>query len=204
MPNEARASLTMRTRVFLVLIATLSVVLGLVATGPGANATEPSGIAFEMPDGTLANTSDFTEADFQAAIQGLLASDIPRSESTTPEGDIVTFHIAVDPSAVPGGVFDLTVLKPAPVLVTPMLGGGSDAGGVYILLNNFDQQLVLGGASAAVGIALCAIPAVGWVGCGAITAALVVAFTWLSNYATCPGNLKVYVFPGPRIYGCVA
>lgn len=40
------------------------------------------------------------------------------------------------------------------------------------------------------------------VSCAAITAAIVVAATWLAVHGTCPGNLKAYIFI-PERNSCV-
>lgn len=125
-----------------------------------------------------------------------------RTVEDTPSERLYTFHIPIEDRAIPQGEFNLTIAAPVGGGANARLGAGSDSAGVYVLLNNFDQNLIISGAGAAVTAALCAIPAIGWVSCAAITAAIVVAATWLAVHGTCPVNLKAYIFI-PERNGCV-
>lgn len=70
-------------------------------------------------------------------------------------------------------------------VAVPMIGGGIEGNGVYITLNSTDQAALTNGGAAAIGAALCAIPAVGWAGCGVIAVVLAVATTYVNAYGLC-------------------
>ena len=163
---------------------------------PPASATEGAAdtSAVVLPDGTTVDPSTVTEEQWADAVDDLIASDVPRTVTEKATVTEYVFHIAVDSAAVPKGTFDLGIAVPKEGVIVPMIGAGSDGRGPYVLLNNFDQNVVLSGAGAAVTAALCAIPAIGWVSCAVITAAMVVVGVWLSQNGTCPQNLKIYLF----------
>lgn len=121
-------------------------------------------------------------------------SRLPRTERSV-GGHIHRTYI-ID---VQGQHFELTVSDPifrtATFAVTPMLGGGSNSHGVYISFNQYDQSVLIGGSYGLINAALCAIPAIGWVGCAAITAALVFVASYVSTHGACSGNkvMRVYI-----------
>lgn len=146
-----------------------------------------------LPDGSTVDPSTLTEEDWQTAVDQLVSSDLQRTVTESAAETTYVFDVPVDGSST----FQLTVSVPKEGPLRPRLGGGTDDRGLYILLNNFDQNMVVGGGAAAVSAALCAIPAVGWVGCAAITVAVVAANVWISQNGLCPQNLKMYIVSGP-------
>lgn len=184
-----------RTRrdTFTALIATLAVAIAAVGFSAPASASTSFADSITMPDGSSFDTSSLTEEDWKSAVDELIASDVPRTSEETFSETRYTFEVPVDAVAVDGGLFEFTVAVPKDGLVTPYLGGGSDSYGPYVLLNNFDQNAIINGGAAAVTAGLCAIPGTGWISCAAITAAVVVAGTWLAVNGTCPQNLKAYI-----------
>lgn len=76
------------------------------------------------------------------------------------------------------------------------LGGGSDSRGWYVSFNRFDQQQLLGVGGGALALAICAIPAVGWLACGVAAILVGVATSYVIEYGRCPTSrpsLRVYV-----------
>lgn len=187
----------------LALLAAFIMAVAMVGAAGPATAASQQENSITMPDGSTVDASALTEEDWNKAVDELIASDIPRTVEDTHSETVYTFHVPVDDPSVPGGVFDFTVAAQKDGVFTPQIGGGSDSIGAYILLNSFDQNLILSGASSVVTAALCAIPAIGWVSCAAITAAVTVAATWIGVHGLCPGQLKAYIFV-PERNRCVA
>ncbi|TQO18880.1 hypothetical protein FB472_0408 [Rhodoglobus vestalii] len=182
-------------------LAVLLMIVGLLAYAPAAAANEAKPTSI-----TLSNISDLagvTEEQWDQAVADLIGSEVPRTVNETIAATDYTFHIAVDDPAVPSGEFDFSVAVPKVGVITPSLGAGSDARGPYILLNNFDQQVLVGGGSAAITAALCAIPAIGWISCTVITAVIVVAAAWITTYGVFPQNMKSYLFQQYARHSCV-
>lgn len=184
-----------RRNTFAGLAATLTVAIAALGfSAPAMAAPSPAPAeSITMPDGSTFDSSTLTEEDWNTAVDELIASDAPRTTEETFSETLYTFEIPVESATAPDGTFEFTVAVPKDDVVTPRLGGGSDSYGPYILLNEFDQNLLIGGGGAAITAGLCAIPAIGWISCAAITAAVVVAATWLSVNGTCPQNFKAYI-----------
>lgn len=172
--------------------------VAMIGVASPATAASEQENPITMPNRSAVDAYTLTEEDWNKAVEELIASDIPRTVEDTPSEAVYTFHVPVADPSVPGGVFDLTIAAPKDGAITPQIGGGSDSIGVYILLNPFDQNLIISGGAYAVGAALCAIPAIGWVSCLAIQAAVTVAATWIGVHGTCPQNLKAYIFVPER------
>lgn len=64
-------------------------------------------------------------------------------------------------------------------------------------LNKTDQEALTNGSSAALGVAICALPAVGQVACGFVIAALAIAATYVSNNGVCANKLQLTLGPVP-------
>lgn len=172
-------------------------VLGVAAP---ANATsggqEMSSVT--LPGGGTFDLADITPENWDQAVEELIASDLNRVVDESSASTKYTFEVPIDDPSVPGGIFSFTVVVPKKDAITPRLGGGVDTVGVYVLLNAFDQNMLIGGGGAAVTAALCAIPGLGWIGCGAITIAVIAAAAWVSTHGMCPKTLKAYVFVPER------
>jgi hypothetical protein len=70
-----------------------------------------------------------------------------------------------------------------------------------ITLNHTDEIVLAAGFGTFLAMALCRIPVIGWVGCGAITGAMAAAAAWIGVRGVCrywPNyQLQVEVFPNP-------
>lgn len=190
-----------RRNVIVALAAAIALVLSFLVFDSRAEAVDVRPSAGSELLEAAPGGASISPEEWNLAVTQLLASDVPRTVESSPAGREYTFHVPVSDPAVPSGTFDLGIFVPAKQHVRPNLGGGWDNAGPYILLNNFDQQLIVGGGGAVITAALCAIPAIGTVSCIAIAAAVIAAGTWIANYGVCPRNLKSYVF-GPR-FSCV-
>lgn len=142
-----------------------------------------------------------TPEQWEAGIQELIDSEMPRTVNPTSEGTSYTFHIPIDDPNVAAKSFDFTVVVPklqASGELAPMVGGGVDVIGPYLTLSLFEQNLLLSGAASAVAAAACLLPFVGWIGCVAIHAAVIAAAAWISTHGLCPSRLKAYIFTPER------
>ena len=85
------------------------------------------------------------------------------------------------------------------------LGAGWDGWrGPYISFNRVDQSALLAGGVAALSVAVCAIPGVGWASCAALVGIVTIAAYYVNEYGRCSTskpNLRVYL-SGRR--GCYA
>ncbi|WJS90900.1 MULTISPECIES: hypothetical protein [Microbacterium] len=164
------------------------------ATAASPSEIEPSPATLTRSGGTVLESVGATRAEWEAEIESLVASDLPR---TVTEQDGVTrysFELTPQGEGVPTGyTMDYTVELHDDGAIVPMLAGGSNQHGPYLDLNQFDQDLVISGGAAAIGLAACAIPAVGWVSCAAITAALTIAAVALAHNGKCKGEFRIYL-----------
>ncbi|MCY1718630.1 hypothetical protein OVA26_16960 [Microbacterium sp. SL62] len=143
---------------------------------------------------TVLESVGATQAEWEAEVEALVASDLPRT--VTEENGVTRYSFELTPEGegVPAGyVMDYTVEVHDDGAIVPMLAGGSNQHGPYLDLNQFDQDLVISGGAAAIGLAACAIPAVGWVSCAAITAALTIAAVALAHNGKCKGEFRIYL-----------
>jgi hypothetical protein len=131
-------------------------------------------------------------ATVAAAYQELIASSFPRTTSLEAGVQVQTFTL-------PNGFQYSFSLHPKIIgtqTVHPNLGGGWDNYGLYVSFNRFDQGAIATGGGAAIAIAICAIPGVGWAAC-AVAAGLVGAATYyIAAYGMCPAKtpiLRVHV-----------
>ncbi|WGD37429.1 hypothetical protein [Lysinibacter sp. HNR] len=148
----------------------------------------------------ISNT-EISPTDWQVAIDGLISSNLSRTAKTLPTVIEYTFQVPVE-----GRTVAFTVGTPRDGLIAPRLGVGEDKNGPYILFNQTDQDFIAAGTFWVVGAALCAIPAVGWVGCTALTALLAAVGVFLANTGKCKNNkqLKSYIFnPTVGRFSCV-
>lgn len=210
MINRTNHLWTQARTAMLAVVAVIALAAGTLSGGVAVQASEELRPQQEV----VASAPAFTEADWEVAVQELIASDVPRTAAETFRETRYVFHVPVP--EWPTGVFDMTITVPKEGmmettvprkgLMTPLLGAGSDSGGPYYLLNNFDQNMLIGGGGAVLTAALCAIPGFGWVGCVIISAAVIAGGVWLSMNGVCTNGrqLKTYLFKqGAGKYTCV-
>ncbi len=73
---------------------------------------------------------------------------------------------------------------------------GFENGGLYLQLNQLDQDLVLAGASAWIGTSICLIPAVGLVACISAQALTGLAIAFLAHHGKCKDGREVRILAG--------
>lgn len=181
--------------------AVLSLGLGMCGVTAAASAVEPPLTHQTVSGAAAGETAAQSTPQLRAALESVAQSDAPREVRETDAGveHIFTVPLGADREGEAGTV-DVTVVMPN----ESRLGADSDRHGPYYLLNHFDQQVIANGAAAVVAASLCAIPAVGTIGCVAIQAALAAASAWISNNGLCPENLKGYFFNNGIRPSCVA
>ena len=64
-------------------------------------------------------------------------------------------------------------------------------------LNKTDQEALTNGSSAALGVAICLLPAVGQVACGFVATALAIGATYVSHNGLCANKLQLTLGPVP-------
>ncbi|WP_217990682.1 hypothetical protein [Curtobacterium sp. 314Chir4.1] len=141
--------------------------------------------ATALPAADAASASrQLSEIDIDQALAELRAAGLVTSERPERDGS----RIQVDLGE--GLSFELFAGSRA-----GRLGGGYDAGGSYVLFNQFDQAMLYNGTGFLLGAAICAIPAIGQVACLAVQAIIAVASAAVAaQKGTCKNNkqLKVY------------
>lgn len=194
--NKRHRSIHLMSGALLLVVAmVLSLFLG--AEPAGATTAER-----QQTDGSLdPETLGISIEEWEAGVQELIASEMPRTEQPLNDGTRYTFHVPINDHSAEVEQFDFTVEVTegqGNEEITPLVGAGSDTIGAYLTLSVFEQNLILGGGGAALTAAACAIPGVGWISCGVITAALVAAGAYISTYGVCSGTLKAYIFVPER------
>lgn len=150
----------------------------------------PAHAASASTDGATGSS----EAGVEATKTELLSSSLPRTTTVVPGAVVDTFELR-------GGT-SISVSQPVEGKGARLGGGVSPS--VYITLNRADQTALRNGAAAAVGAALCAIPAVGWMVCAGIMGTLAIAMTYIGKHGLCATSkpqLKIFVKTG--VFGCV-
>lgn len=113
------------------------------------------------------------------AFDELYESEIPR---TINDDGTVTFDL--------DGVL-LNLVNP--YVPVPYVSAGRESGGFWIELTPKEQDLIIAGSGAAVGAAICAIPAVGWAACSVIGIVLAGATVILSHEGRkCSGRIRMH------------
>jgi hypothetical protein len=177
----ARAALT---ALFVVVLLTVSMAFN---GGPANAASSPSPTVVKSTVSPLAAPPSVTPAQIAAAYAEIKASTVPRTTSVV--GGITTEIFTLSNGT------KLEFTAPAVGGIHPNLSVGSNSHGLYIELNRVDQGAIATGGAAAVGIAICAIPAVGWVLCAVVAAILAIAAFYIASYGVCPSskpNLRVF------------
>lgn len=162
------------------------VILGIVAAvalgGAPAHAA-PTG-ASSLAE-LEASPLPMTEADLAAFVRGIGDSgavveveESNATRSTTYDLAGITVKVVEEAVSVPGD--DVSVQFDIDTRFLPRF--------VFVYLSRADQQALASGGTSALNVALCAIPAVGWVSCGAITAAVQGAAEYLKAHGLCQKN----------------
>jgi len=174
------------------LVASFLTATPATAASPAENAS--SSTTPSLSGETVLESVGATQAEWEAEVEALVASDLPRTMTEENGVTRYSFELTPEGEGVPAGyVMDYAVEVHDDGAIVPMLAGGSNQHGPYLDLNQFDQDLVISGGAAAIGLAACAIPAVGWVSCAAITAALTVAAVALAHNGKCKGEFRIYL-----------
>lgn len=88
--------------------------------------------------------------------------------------------------------------------ITPQFSvGGCGWFNVCIYLNRTDQGALAAGAAAFLAVAICVIPAVGWIGCAAVAAALAIAQHYIATNGFCRRTLQIGLLPPGRDLKCI-
>lgn len=173
--------LTSTLKSLLVVAISAGLIGGATALPAQANQSDVGmTVSDESPALSAIDTSILTPENINTTIKDLRKADIPAVENpdgsttfTLPEGLELTLSTS-----------EIKNVK-GKKIANPALGGGTESGGVYITLNATDQEALLNGSSVLVTAALCAIPAVGWISCGVIGAAVAIAWTYLNAHGIC-------------------
>lgn len=73
---------------------------------------------------------------------------------------------------------------------------------VCIRLDRTDQAVLAAGGAAWLAVAICAVPAVGWISCATVTAALTIAAGYIAVNGLCRSTLQVGLLPPGRDFAC--
>ena len=126
---------------------------------------------------------------------------------TTDAGGVLTKRYEIDEPGAPRFVIETTEQGTIPPgTVTPYFRVGV-GNGIYVYLNNAEQQAVLTGGVNALATAICAVPAVGQAACAATIGALNAAAAYINaRGAFCPNELEInylrWLNPAPH-FKCV-
>lgn len=188
----------MRYRILVRSLLTLCVAVGL--TFGQSQVALAVGAAVEDAPTANAAASEAEREDFYALKSRLDASDSGFTRTATPvtggteytyvHRDGVVLALAV-PSAKPGG--------PS----ADLRAAGCGFLQVCVYFNRTDQGALLAGSTAALATAICAIPAVGTVGCAFVVGAVAAAAFYVNENGRCPNELQVRVFPSVGKIECV-
>jgi hypothetical protein len=154
--------------------------------------------AAAAPPGAGGGSSDkLTQQEWKQLKAELESSSLPRT--VTVSGGTRTFTYTLPTGSA------LVLSEPSEkTSVTPMLGvGGCGWFNVCIYLNRVDQGALATGGAILLTAALCAIPAVGWIGCAAIGAAIAVGAYYIAAYGFCSRNLQIGLIPPGSNVRCV-
>lgn len=132
---------------------------------------------------------EVTAEHIEQAREELLASGYSYSREATDDGDVLIFDL-------PEGI---QVALPAegaeidPDEMSPMIGGGVSGSGFYITFNSVDQRALASGSGAALGVAICAIPGIGWAACAVTSFIIGAGIVYVNAYGVCPnsGTLRI-------------
>jgi hypothetical protein len=133
-------------------------------------------------------------ADLVTTVDGMTVKvgSVDSPWATDASGKSVPTHYTVD-----GDALIQTVQPDAstqyPIVADPSVGFGW---GMYIYLNRTDQGALASAGSVGLMIAICAMPAVGWGSCAAVSAGLAGAAYYIAANGFCSGRLEIRLFWG--------
>jgi hypothetical protein len=165
------------------------VAIGSVAISSTAQAGEIDAASIQHVSNPSSVTGVEVDADEFQALKATIAGDGEKLESTeSVEGISTTYKYEG---------FELLLTEPGPGLSAP----GSTMAlfdiesalpyAITVILGEGDQQALAAGGYNALNVALCAIPAVGWASCGAITVGLQAAGAYLQAEGLCQGDFRI-------------
>ncbi len=183
------------TRAFVVVTTLAACMIGL--QNPAIAAPTSSAVSSvdtgdkSLDPGAVAKAQDqMSQADFDLLRKRLDAPDsgFVRSEKQIPSGTEFTYTHA-------SGVVLAMDVPSSPVASSDLRAGGCGFLKLCIYFNRTDQAAIIAGGSVAVAGAICAIPAVGTIGCTAAAAVVAAAVTYLTDNGRCKGELRAQIFP---------
>lgn len=188
---------------------TASVILavGVVAAASltGTQAASAQSTEVIATSASVAQTETITPEQFQTALQGLEASDTPRTAIRAGEATLYEYHFPEGDLTFPS---EATFLASAatgetiadPGVVSPMIEVVTKGQYMAVGLNRADQALLVGGGGAALGLALCAIPGV----CPVSTILIAGAVAYLTERGLCPEGQQLwwYDVKGGSTFAC--
>ncbi|WP_431030851.1 hypothetical protein [Plantibacter sp. RU18] len=130
--------------------------------------------------------------DGQEMLDGLKAAGVPHTSTVVDGDERVTFTL--------DDGLTLTFVEPAE---DGRIGGGEDAGGIYILFNAWEQGAIINGGMAAGGAALCLLPGVGAALCAAFEVLILVAANTLATNGVCQNGQEMKLYIGGNQGKCV-
>jgi hypothetical protein len=130
------------------------------------------------------------------AFAELSASDLPREMTVSRTETLTTFDLE-------GTAVTFSKANRRGASETPDLNGGYDKYGMYISFNSTDQEALVNGGAVALGVAICAIPGVGWIACGVVAVIIAIATTYINAHGICPDGKTLRSYPGRNYARCV-
>jgi hypothetical protein len=157
----------------------------------------PVSAAAPAPGSDAASSGRLTQHEWTQLKAELEASSLPRT--VTVSGGTRTYTYTLPSGSA------LVLSEPSKKAdLAPMLGvGGCGWFNVCIYLNRVDQGALATGGAILLTAAICAIPAVGWLSCAAIAAAIAVGAYYIAAYGFCPRYLQIGLIPPGSNVRCV-
>lgn len=151
--------------------------------------TQAASASVDQPVASEAQEASITPAEFQAALQGLEASGVPRTVVETDEATFYEYNFDEGSITLPSeetflATADGEVAQPDPGTVSTMIEFITKGQYMAVGFNKAEQAALTAGGGVAIGLALCAIP-----GACVISTILVAGATgYLAEQGLCPGN----------------
>jgi len=196
-----RAGFLVRTlTAFVTATAMLAAGASVASAASAAEPTTDTAASVEPLVLSGSRISQIPQSEIAAAFAELKASDLPRTTEFVDGRLMTTFTLH-------GIDFSFESGPSSPVRsgtsINPLLGGGWDYKGMYVSFNALDQQALIAGGAAALGIAICLIPAVGQIACGVVAVIITVATVYVANHGICSNKRTLRVYPTSRTGRCV-
>lgn len=172
--------------------ASTALVVGSLFLTPAAHAAPTSSpTTSDVSSPSSEALQEFTPEQISQAIDEAKASGYVEKETSNTDGSVtITLDL--------GHGFKFDLVQGAP---SARLGAGKDGKGTYVSFNGTDQNMIISGATYAIGVALCAVSAGTFcIVAGAIITAATVAIT-SNGGVRCSGgkSLRVYPFAGGKV-----